>query len=186
MAAPQPTAEEIELARARKPPKRAREFKRLLGLPTVQGLQGAGGVLAAPGRWFAHDRGWTLVYSAAIAGWSYLAAWGFLRWMLVDSAQTVAAVTGFAVGFLVVTGLGRNTGRARRPRAPSRRAGSTAGSPPSVDPAYAPGVGALGSVCQSPKSLPSGSVQVANQPIPGTASPRWRSRRARRHARSRR
>ncbi|HEX4929911.1 MAG TPA: hypothetical protein VFV62_04310 [Gaiellaceae bacterium] len=86
---------------------RARELERLLGLPTVQGLQGAGGVLAAPSRWFAHDRGWALVYSAAIAGWSYLAAWGFLRWMLVDSAQTVAAVTGLVVGFLVVAGLER-------------------------------------------------------------------------------
>jgi len=86
--------------------KRARELERLLGLPTVQGLQGAGGVLAGPSsRWFAHDRGWALVYSAAIAGWSYLAAWGFLLWMLVDSAQTVAAVTGFVVGFLVVAGL---------------------------------------------------------------------------------
>lgn len=85
---------------------RAQELERLLGLPTVQGLQGAGGVLATPsGRWFAHDRGWALVYSAAIAGWSYLAAWGLLRWFLVDSAQTIAAVTGIAVGALVVAGL---------------------------------------------------------------------------------
>ena len=85
---------------------RAKELERLLGFPTVQGAQGAGGVLAGkPGRWFAHDRGWALVYSAAIAGWSYLAAWGFLRWMLVDSAQTVAAVTGIVVGALVVIGL---------------------------------------------------------------------------------
>ena len=82
---------------------RAKELERLLGFPTVQGLQGAGGVLATrPSRWFAHDRGWALVYSAAIAGWSYLAAWGFLVWMLVDSAQTVAAVAGFAVGAIVI------------------------------------------------------------------------------------
>jgi hypothetical protein len=87
---------------------RAKELERLLGLPTVQGLQGAGGVLAMrPGRWFAHDRGWTLVYSAAIAGWSYLAAWGILRWFLVDSAQTIAAVTGAAVGFLVAAAVER-------------------------------------------------------------------------------
>jgi len=87
---------------------RAKELERLLGFPTVQGLQGAGGVLASrPSRWFAHDRGWALVYSAAIAGWSYLAAWGFLRWMLVDSAQTIAAVTGIAVGFLVAAALER-------------------------------------------------------------------------------
>ena len=59
------------------------------------------------GRWFAHDRGWALVYSAAIAGWSYLAAWGFLRWMLVDSSQTIAAVAGMAVGVLVAVGLER-------------------------------------------------------------------------------
>ena len=87
---------------------RAKELERLLGQPTVQGLQGAGGVLAArSGRWFAHARGWALVYSAAIAGWSYLAAWGFLRWMLIDSAQTLAAVTGIAVGVLVALGLER-------------------------------------------------------------------------------
>ena len=86
--------------------RRAKELERLLGLPTVQGLQGVGGVLATPpGRWFAHDRGWALVYSAAIAGWSYLVAWGLLRWFLVDSAQTIAAVTGIAVGVLVVAGL---------------------------------------------------------------------------------
>lgn len=87
---------------------RARELERLLAFSTVQGLQGAGGVLGVrPGRWFAHDRGWALVYSAAIAGWSYLAAWGFLRWMLVDSAQTVAAVSGIAVGVVVAVGLER-------------------------------------------------------------------------------
>jgi hypothetical protein len=85
---------------------RAKELERQLGFPTVQGLQGAGGVLAAPsGRWFAQQRGWALVYSAAIAGWSYLAAWGFLLWMLVDSAQTIAAVAGIVVGFLVALAL---------------------------------------------------------------------------------
>ena len=87
---------------------RARELERLLGLPTVQGLPGAGSVLGAgSSRWFAHDRGWALVYSAAIGGWSYLALWGFLRWMLVDSAQTIAAVSGMAVGALVAAGLER-------------------------------------------------------------------------------
>jgi len=85
---------------------RARELERLLGFPTAQGLQGAGGVLAQrTGRWYAHDRGWALVYSAAIAGWSYLVAWGFLLWMLVDSAQTIAAVAGLGVGAIVAAGL---------------------------------------------------------------------------------
>ena len=85
---------------------RAKELERILGFPTVQGLHGVGGVLASrSNRWFAHERGWALVYAAAIAGWSYLAAWGFLRWMLLDSAQTVAAVIGIAVGFLVAAGL---------------------------------------------------------------------------------
>ena len=87
---------------------RARELERLLALPTVQGLQGAGGVLGArSSRWFAHDRGWALVYSAAIAGWSYLAAWGFLRWMLVDGSRTAAAWIGIAVGVLVAAALER-------------------------------------------------------------------------------
>ena len=85
---------------------RARELERLLGLPTVQGVQGVGGVLATPsGRWLGHNRGWGLVYSAAIGGWSYLAAWGFLAWMLVDAAQTIAAVIGLVVGFLVAVGI---------------------------------------------------------------------------------
>lgn len=86
--------------------RRAGELERLLGLPSVGGVQGVGGVLGTrSGRWLAHDRGWALVYSAAIAGWSYLAAWGFLRWMLLDSARTVAAVIGIAVGVLIALGL---------------------------------------------------------------------------------
>ena len=32
--------------------------------------------------------------------------WGFLRWMLVDSAQTIGAVTGIAVGVVIAVGLG--------------------------------------------------------------------------------
>ena len=84
---------------------RAKELERLLGFPTVQGLQGPGGVLASPSSWYAQQRGWALVYSAAIAGWSYLALWGFLLWMLVDGAQTIAAVAGIAVGFLVAIAL---------------------------------------------------------------------------------
>ena len=88
--------------------RRAQAVERLLGLPTVEGLQGAGSVLGArSGRWFAYGRGSAFVYSAALGGWSYLAAWGFLSWIQLDGARTIAAVIGIAAGVLVAAGIER-------------------------------------------------------------------------------
>ena len=39
---------------------------------------------------------------------------------------------------------------------------------PAADDVYPVGSGAVGSFCHRPNSLPWGSLQVANQPIPGT------------------
>jgi hypothetical protein len=53
------------------------------------------------------DRGLVLVYSAALAGWTYLVAWGALRALDVGSARTVGAVIGGVVGSLLVAELSR-------------------------------------------------------------------------------
>lgn len=44
------------------------------------------------------------------------------------------------------------------------------GTPPAADEAYSVGAVADGSCCQRPNSLPCVSLQVANQPMPGTGS----------------
>ena len=48
------------------------------------------------------DRGLSLVYGAAVAGWSYLVAWGLLRALDVGSARAIGIVLGGAAGALVL------------------------------------------------------------------------------------
>ena len=43
-----------------------------------------------------------LVYGAALAGWSYLVAWGALRALDVGSARKLGAALGVVAGALVV------------------------------------------------------------------------------------
>ena len=50
----------------------------------------------------AHDRGLSLVYGAALAGWSYIVSWGLLREIGLDSARGVGLAIGGAVGVLIV------------------------------------------------------------------------------------
>jgi hypothetical protein len=50
----------------------------------------------------AHDRGLPLVYGAALAGWSYLVAWGLLRVVDLDQARGIGLAIGGVVGVLVV------------------------------------------------------------------------------------
>jgi hypothetical protein len=60
-----------------------------------------------------HDRGLGLVYGGALAGWSYLVAWGALRAVDVGGARKIGAVIGAAAGLLVVAEverLGRRNG----------------------------------------------------------------------------
>ena len=59
----------------------------------------------------------------------------------------------------------------RRSRASKTRAvsgGALWETPPAADDVYPVGSGAVGSFCHRPNSLPWGSLQVANQPMPGT------------------
>jgi hypothetical protein len=48
-----------------------------------------------------HDRGLGLVYGSALAGWTYLVAWGALRVAAAGDARTVGAVIGFLAGVVV-------------------------------------------------------------------------------------
>jgi hypothetical protein len=50
----------------------------------------------------AHDRGLALVYSVAIAGWSYLVAWGALHAAGAGNAQVIGGILAAAVGILLV------------------------------------------------------------------------------------
>jgi hypothetical protein len=67
---------------------RARELERRLEL--------SGGGLDT------HDRGLSLVYGAALAGWSYIVGWGLLRAIDLDGARGVGLAIGGIVGALVV------------------------------------------------------------------------------------
>ena len=67
---------------------RARELERRLEL--------SGGDLDT------HDLGFSLVYGAALAGWSYIVSWGLLRSLELDSARGVGLAIGGIVGALVV------------------------------------------------------------------------------------
>jgi hypothetical protein len=67
---------------------RARELERK--------LERSGGGLDA------HDRGVALAYGAALAGWSYIVAWGVLREIGLDSARGIGLAIGGLVGVLIV------------------------------------------------------------------------------------
>ena len=58
-----------------------------------------------------HERGFGLVYGAALAGWTYLVVWGALRALDVGDARTIGGVAGIVVGVAVVGEIER---RARR------------------------------------------------------------------------
>lgn len=62
-----------------------------------------------------HDRGLALVYGAAIAGWSYLVAWGGLHALGVDDAQKVGGLVGVVCGVVVLLEFLRIDGRSPRP-----------------------------------------------------------------------
>ena len=50
-----------------------------------------------------HERGLAIVYGAALAGWSYLVAWGALRALDVGSAQKIGGIVGIVVGVLALS-----------------------------------------------------------------------------------
>lgn len=51
------------------------------------------------------DRGLALVYSSALAGWTYLTAWGALRALKVGSARPIGAAIAAAVGVILLAEL---------------------------------------------------------------------------------
>jgi len=52
-----------------------------------------------------HERGLAVVYGAALAGWSYLVAWGALRALDVGSAQKIGGIVGIVIGVLALVEL---------------------------------------------------------------------------------
>lgn len=67
-----------------------------------------------------HDRGLALVYAAALAGWSYLVAWGALALAGVGPSQLVGGLVGAAAGILVVSQVERLDRRPDKAGLPSR------------------------------------------------------------------
>jgi hypothetical protein len=96
--------------------RRAQHDEAALGLPSLRRDGGAGGVFSErPARTLRlfglapvdRDRGLVLVYSAALAGWTYLVAWGALRALEVSSARKIGALIGVAIGLLLLAELSR-------------------------------------------------------------------------------
>jgi hypothetical protein len=91
--------------------RRAAELERQLGLRSALGASGPGGLFGElPVRAVrllgvlpvGQDRGLALVYAAALAGWTYLAAWGALGAVELGEARGTGAAIGVAVGLLVL------------------------------------------------------------------------------------
>ena len=89
--------------------RRAQELEARLGLVSISRDGGSGGLhTERPGR---QDGGLALVYGAALAGWTYLVAWGALRALGVGNAKEAGGAVGLAVGILVAVELLRIDGR---------------------------------------------------------------------------
>jgi hypothetical protein len=87
------------------------ELERQLQLPSSLGGQSSGGLYTErPGITVqllgflpvSHGLGLALVYSAAIAGWSYLVAWGGLKAVDTPRAQAAGAALGAVAGVIVL------------------------------------------------------------------------------------
>ncbi len=76
--------------------RRARSLEAELGLGLYRG---------AP---VSRDRALILVYSAALAGWSYLTAWGALHAAHVERARPIGGVVAVGVGLLLLVELARS------------------------------------------------------------------------------
>jgi hypothetical protein len=92
--------------------RRARRLEAALGFSAVDG-RGTGGLFSErPGCTHRivgvpvdRERGFALVYSAALAGWAYLVAWGALRALHVGHAQSVGAAIGGGLGLVLLASL---------------------------------------------------------------------------------
>ena len=91
--------------------RRAAELEHKLQLPSALGTQSSGGLYTErPGVNIqllgflpvSHGLGLGLVYSASIAGWSYLVAWGGLRAVDAPQAQAAGAALGAVAGVVAL------------------------------------------------------------------------------------
>ncbi|HVM58402.1 MAG TPA: hypothetical protein VMT74_13125 [Gaiellaceae bacterium] len=79
--------------------RRAKELEARLGAPSIDGRDAPGGVFSErPGR----D---VRVFGFALAGWSYLVAWGALRALGVGGAQKLGGIVGVVAGMLALVEL---------------------------------------------------------------------------------
>ncbi len=95
--------------------RRAQLLEQELGFDSIDG-RGAGGLFAdRPGRTLRlfgvlpvdRDAGLSLVYSAAIAGWIYLCAWGALHALGLGHARAIGGLIAAAAGLLLLVELTR-------------------------------------------------------------------------------
>jgi hypothetical protein len=94
---------------------RAQTIEAELGLLAIRGTGPGGLFRERPDRTLRlfglasvdRDRGLVLVYSAALAGWTYLCAWGLLHAAGVGHARPAGGGVGVAVGLLLVAELTR-------------------------------------------------------------------------------
>lgn len=92
---------------------RAKAVERELGLVSAFGASGTGGLYTERpdrsvhvlGVELGHDRGLSLVYGAALAGWSYLVSWGAMRALDVARPRAIGGIIGVCVGLVVVAAL---------------------------------------------------------------------------------
>jgi len=85
--------------------RRAQALESRLGLVSIARSGATGGLhTEGPSR---HDGGLALVYGAALAGWSYLVAWGGLHAVGVGNAKEVGGAIGLTVGVLAAVELAR-------------------------------------------------------------------------------
>jgi hypothetical protein len=110
---------------------RAKELETRLGFVSIFHVSAAGGLFnERPGRSVrifglaavGHDRGLSLVYSAALGGWGYIVAWGALRALDVGQPQKAGGAIGVVAGLLVLFEFLRIDGR-------PNKAGTTAAAP---------------------------------------------------------
>lgn len=103
---------------------RARHLEAKLGFDSAFHAGRSGGLFSErPGRGIAaRDRGLALVYGAAIGGWAYLLAWGALRALGVQHAQSRGLAVGALAALVVLVGFLRLDAR------PTPASGGGAGS----------------------------------------------------------
>ena len=100
---------------------RAAQLEKRLGLDSSLGGSHAGGPFGERPRHairllgligVVHERAFALVYGAALAGWSYLVAWGALRALDLASARKVGGIIAVVIGIVVLAEVERLERRA--------------------------------------------------------------------------